>query len=558
MVIRSLFWLCLWLSLPALAITQLDARLDKNPVMLGESIVLEVSADSRLPANSLNFRILDNDFTVMVPSVNQSTRVINGDASHNTTWTVTLLPKASGTFRIPAFTIDGVSSAPLTLEVLPVQQGSTALRDLFLDSNISTEKMMVQQMVYYNVIIYFSGDIQRGSLSEPQLDDALIQQVGQDQEGSELIDGERYRSITRRYAITPQRSGNFTIIPPTFSGDIIDRDNARQSYFARSRAVVREAPAITIDVTAQPTDFTGHWLVAGLVALNEEWQPEQAELLQGEPITRIITLSAVDVAANQLPDLAVTVPDGFRVYQEQPQSQGAERAGRLVAQKVITSAIIANSAGEYQLPEISVPWWNSQTNRLEYAVLAGRSLNVKADPNRKTASQALAEQAITSLPAAAPARLVSGWAWSHTSTALLSGWILTLLLLLWQWQQRRHATVKHAYSNDSAKHNTTRSANFDSRALRTACRQHDKTTARQQLLLWARQQQQLNHASLDALSQHITAGPLREQLALLNAALYSDSAVKWQSDALFQAWLAYQDISKAPANNAALPPLYPQ
>ncbi|HAW94183.1 TPA: protein BatD, partial [Candidatus Azambacteria bacterium] len=189
--------------------------------------------------------------------------------------------KTSGTFTIPAFTIDNVSSNPLTIEVVPVQQGSGQLRDVFLQSKLSSNTLMVQQMVYYEVTIFFSGDIQRGSLTEPQLDDALIQQVGQDKEGTELIDGERYRSITRRYAITPQRSGEFTITPPTFTGDVIDRESARQSYFARSRTIVREAEALPITVQPQPASYNGDWLVAGLVTLNEEWQPEQTQLVQG-------------------------------------------------------------------------------------------------------------------------------------------------------------------------------------------------------------------------------------------------------------------------------------
>ncbi|KKO46857.1 hypothetical protein WG68_02630 [Arsukibacterium ikkense] len=552
MVIRGLLWLSLLLSLPALAISQLNARVDKNPVMLGESVILEVTADSRLPANSINFRVLDGDFSIMVPSVNQSTRVVNGEASHSTTWTVTLLPKASGTFTLPAFTIDNVSTQPLSVEVLPAQQGTGTLRDIFLQSKLSSDRVVVQQMVYYDVTIYFSGDIQRGSLSEPQLDNALIQQVGQDQEGSELIDGERYRSITRRYAITPQRSGNFSISPPTFSGDIIDRDNARQSYFARSRAVVREAQTLAIEVQAQTGSFSGNWLVAGLVTLNDEWQPNITELVQGEPITRIITLSAVDVAANQLPDLQLAVPDGFRVYQEQPQTRGAERAGRLVAQKIITSAIIANTPGEYQLPEVTVPWWNSQTNRMEQAVLPGRTLQVKADPNRLSTpamiDPPLPQISSTTLPLPA----VSPWSWNHTSTALALGWLLSSVLLLGLW--------RYQSSTASAGRGQTKpqGAKFDSRALRAACQKQDKAAARDQLLKWARQQNILAQGSLTALSQQITPGPLQQQLQQLNAALYSDSTVAWQAEQLLQAWSDYQLAADAKPTVNALPPLYPQ
>jgi hypothetical protein len=539
------------LSAPVFAVSQLDARLDKNPVMLGESVLLEVTADSRLPASSINFRVLDNNFTVMVPSVSQSTRVVNGDVSHNTTWTVTLLPKASGTFSIPAFTIDNVSSNPISIEVLPVQQGSGTLRDVFLQSKLSSNELMVQQMVYYDVTIYFSGDIQRGSLSEPQLDDALIQQVGQDQEGTELIDGERYRSITRRYAVTPQRSGDYTIAPPTFTGDVIDRESARQSYFARSRTIVREAEPLPITVQSQPAGYSGDWLVAALVTLNEEWQPEQAQLVQGEPVTRIITLSAVDVAANQLPELNVTLPDGFRVYQEQPQVKGAERSGRLVAQKVITSAIIANTPGDFTLPEVKLSWWNSQTNQLDQTVLPGRTVQVLPNPD-KPGTPAITKTPENTVPGTTTLPPpVSPWGWNYTSSALLCGWLLSLALLIWRLlgQRKTQNQTNGQHRNLSA---------YNSKALRMACRNNDKTAAREQLLLWARHYNILDQGSLTVLSQQIAAGAFREQLIRLNAALYSDSAANWDGEALWQAWSDYKPGTLQPENSQPLPPLYPQ
>ena len=517
--------------------------------MLGESVLLEVTADSRLPANSINFRVLDNNFTVMVPSVNQSTRVINGDVSHTTTWSVTLLPKASGNFTIPAFSIDNVASEPIRIEVLPVQQSSGTLRDVFLQSKLSSNQLMVQQMVYYDVTIYFSGDIQRGSLTEPQLEDALIQQVGQDQEGTELIDGERYRSITRRYAITPQRSGDFLITPPTFTGDVIDRDSARQSYFARSRTIVRQAEELPVTVQPQPAGYTGDWLVAALVTLNEEWQPEQAQLVQGEPVTRIITLSAVDVAANQLPELTVSLPDGFKVYQEQPQVNGAERAGRLVAQKVITSAIIANDVGEFELPEIKISWWNSQTNQLDQTILPGRKVKVLPNPKQNN-TPAVVSEPVTPATASSPLpRPVSNWGWNHTSSVLLICWLLSAGLLLWrnhQFKQRPSAT------------SVTERPAFSSKALQAACRSNNKIAAREQLLLWAKHHNILSHGSLTALSRQIDSVELTEQLARLNTALYSDTGTDWQGEALWQAWSSYHHDKHKPESRQTLAPLYPR
>jgi len=429
--------------------------------------------------------------------------------------------------------------------------GALVIVEKVLGQGVDINELMVQQMVYYDVTIYFSGDIQRGSLSEPQLDDALIQQVGQDQEGTELIDGERYRSITRRYAITPQRSGDYTIAPPTFTGDVIDRESARQSYFARSRTIVREAEPLPITVQSQPAGYSGDWLVAALVTLNEEWQPEQTQLVQGEPVTRIITLSAVDVAANQLPELNVTLPDGFRVYQEQPQVKGAERSGRLVAQKVITSAIIANTPGDFTLPEVKLSWWNSQTNQLDQTVLPGRTVQVLPNPDKPgtPAITKTPENTVSGTTTLPPP--VSPWGWNYTSSALLCGWLLSLGLLIW----RLPGQGKTQNQTNGQRRNLSA---YNSKALRMACRNNDKTAAREQLLLWARHYNILDQGSLTVLSQQVAAGAFREQLIRLNAALYSDSAANWDGEALWQAWSDYKPGTLQPESSQPLPPLYPQ
>ena len=69
-------------SVSAFAMTSLTASVDKNPALQGEAITLEVVADSRLSADAINFRVLEQDFTIMVPSVSSSTQVINGQSSH--------------------------------------------------------------------------------------------------------------------------------------------------------------------------------------------------------------------------------------------------------------------------------------------------------------------------------------------------------------------------------------------------------------------------------------------------------------------------------------------
>lgn len=552
MVTRILLLATLLLCLPLQALTQLTATVDKNPALRGESITLEVQADTRAAADAINFRVLEQDFTVMVPSVSQSTRIINGNANQSTSWKVVLLPKRSGDFTIPAFSLQGLSTEPIQLQVLDATQAaagtgaSTKSRELFLQSRIDQQRLYVQQLSYYQVTIYFDGDLQRGSLSEPQLDGADIQQVGQDSEGTELVNGIRYRTITRRYAITPQRSGNFTIAPPTFSGEMIDRDNARYNYFARTKTVVQQAEAIDITVSPVPENFPGNWLVAGLVTLNEEWSPDITTLKQGEPVTRTITLSAVDVAENQLPELTQGFPDGLRLYQEQPQAKSAERNGRLVAQKIFTTAVIANKSGELELPEVTLPWWNSQTNQLALATLPARTLTVEAAANQPANDITVPPLPDVSLTPAASDD--SNWRWNHINSILLALWLVTLLSAWWLWQ-RRPASQPAVTTASRVKFNSTQ--------LKQACQRNDAAQAKVELLRFAHQQLDQRCSSLSEIAALPGFAGLKPELEQLNAALYANSDISWQGPDFWQKWLQHQPGAANSKQASTLSPLYP-
>lgn len=533
----------------ALAMSTLQSSVDKNPAMQGEAITLVVTADARLSADALDYRELEQDFRVMVPSVSQSTQVINGRTSHSTSWSLTLFPRSTGSFRIPAFTINGVSSAPIELTVIEQAQTQSS-RELFLEATLSgPTSVYVQQMLYYDVVIYFDGDLQRGNLTEPVLEGAEIQRLGPDVEGTALVGGVRYRTITRRYAITPQRSGNLSIQPPLFTGEMIDRDPNRYNYFSRSKTVMAEVEAIALEIKAQPTSFPGNWLVAGLVTLTEEWQPATDQLTAGEPVTRIITLSAVDVAANQLPELSQQFPDNIRAYQEQPQSRGAERSGRMVAQKVYTTALIASSSGEVVLPEIRLPWWNSQTNQLDYAVLPERTLQVLGNSTQPQSPAPLVQQPVTTTSNAH----TNPWQWNYTSNLLLGLWLATIAIF--SYLLLSGASRYRARSQDNSK--TLQISSFSPKALQRACQAGDAQGAKQALLYWAKQRYQPAPTSLGELRHCAGDADFATAILQLERQLYGEQPHPWQGEALYQAWQRLPSATQAD-NQSTLATLYPQ
>lgn len=528
----------------AQAATQLKASVDKNPAMYGEAIVLQLVLDEKVDAGLLDFAALESDFRVSGPSVSQSMQIINGQSSQSTAWQLSLFPRRTGTLTIPAFTVGSVSSNPISIEVQPASQSSGKGAELFLENSFSHEAVHVQQMLYYEIKIYFKGELQRGNLSQPELNGAEVEQVGKDVENSEIVNGERYQTITRRYSVVPQKSGNLTLSAPFFNGEMIDRDNSRYDYFARTKAVSAEGKPLTLSVSAIPDGQQHHWLPSELVALTEEWSPSAQQLVQGEPVTRTITLTALDLADHQLPDLPLGTVNGAKIYPEQPQSHKAERKGRIVAQKVFSYAIIADKSGTLTMPEVQVHWWNTKTNQPDVAVLPAVTLQVSPNPQQPEHNDtAVPEPGVVPVPA----EPVSDWYFSYSSWLLLVLWIATVAMwLLQQWYQRPPAVAMPVA--DTA-------VRFNARKLKQACQQHDAVQAREQLLRWAQQLIDPQIATLSDILPHLPDGALKSQIQQLSYQGYQAAGKTWQGHGLLEAWAHFQH---QPARQpAGLAPLYP-
>lgn len=548
----SAWWLALLLlSQPAWALTQLKASLDKNPLLLGETAVFELQADGEVSTQP-DFSALEPFFEVQGPSISQQMHVFNGKASRSTSWRLLLKPRAVGHFTIPAFSLDGVHSTSFAVEVQQApEQISTQGDELFIKSTLEANSLYVQQVSYLDVRIFFKGELQRGSLNEPKVTGLSIEQQGKDVEGSELVNGERYRTFSRRYRVIAEQSGDFTIPAMMLTGEMLDRNTGRYDYFAKTKSVTATSNSLTLSVAPAPQNFPGEWFIADLVQLTEEWNPASLTLRQGEPVTRTLTLTGLNVVQNQLPDLTLPTPDGVRLYQEQPQTKQAERNGQIVAQKVISMAVVASKAGELTLPEIRLPWWNAKTNRLEYAVLPSVTLQVEALATANEAEQTASEMAL--IPASAPS---SPWAWTYSTSLLFVLWLLSVLA--WVLSARfgktqgvATHTPSHAPANSKPR--------LEPKKLQLAAHQNDAPRCRAWLLDWAEQYFHERPQSLSQLGVWCQNADFSAELEALNQALYQpkgQATTTWQGKTLWQRWSSLE--VKRPTPSKVLAPLYPK
>ena len=99
------------------------AWLDRSSMQLGETVTLNVESDDSTAAEP-DFSALLGDFNSLGTQSSRQISMSNGATSAKTVWAVGLEPKRAGSLTIPAFTIGGQSSDPLSLTVLPAPIGA--------------------------------------------------------------------------------------------------------------------------------------------------------------------------------------------------------------------------------------------------------------------------------------------------------------------------------------------------------------------------------------------------------------------------------------------------
>ncbi|AUI81880.1 BatD family protein [Alteromonas macleodii] len=371
------FLLTLLLSTAAYAdVNSLEATIDRNPVMLDEAIRLTVTADGSAERDAFDSSPLLKDFVVGRTSVSSQTSIVNFDTKRTTVWTTTLFPRKEGTFTIPSLTIEGKSTKPIQVKVIPVQEQSNVARDYFVTTDIDVKEAYLNQQLLYTVKLFLSSNIERGSLQAPEMQNAEITQLGEDKQYTDIVNGRRYQIIERQFAVVPQASGEFTLRGPIFTGEVMAANtNQRFGFFNRTQQINRVGPDITVDIKPIPQGIDYPWLPSEMVRVDEEW-PQGDSFVAGEPVTRIVTLTALGVVEEQLPDIPEFYPPNFKLYPDQSNTTTVEKDQSLISQRQTSLAIIPTQPGNFVLPEITIPWFNTLTQQTEYATIPARSITV--------------------------------------------------------------------------------------------------------------------------------------------------------------------------------------
>ncbi|MFZ2403778.1 MAG: BatD family protein, partial [Methylobacter sp.] len=554
--IKKLFFLLLLLNfVPGNVLAaQISVSFDRNPVGLDESFQIIFTANDT-PDNDPDFGPLEQDFEILGQSQSSNSSWINGQSSKTIQWTLSVMAKHPGSLVVPAVKFGDDESQPASILVTEATANKAVNTDddLFLEVEANPQSPYVQSQVLYTVRLYRRVDIAQAALNEPELGDAVIEKLGDDSNYNTQINGVNYLVTERKYAIFPQKSGSVTIKPLLLTAEVVASSRPNFNGFFNSQATRTRkisSKSVTLDVKPAPATFTGkHWISAEQLVLKEEWSGDNQQMKVGEPLTRTLTLLAKGTTVGQLPELnAGKMDDQLKTYPDQPVLQEQKKPEGLIAFREEKIAIIPSKAGFYKLPAIEIPWFNSQSQKMEVAkipettITAVEAAGIQPDIAAPVAPAVQQPQKIETTPIAQPQQQ-NIWLW--VSVFLASGWLATLVYLLIKRPAKKPVVEKSEREirlEDSVK------------SLKKACADNNAVAAKDALLAWGRQKS--GATSLGAIAE-LSDARLRDEILNLNQVLYGKVPDQWQGKKLFQAFVENKAREKIAAkDDDKLEPLY--
>jgi len=387
----------------------LDAKVDRPMVIDGETVVLYIEGTD-LP-NTPDTNALLQNFRIIQSGVSNSQSIVNGKRTIGFTIRLELQAKSIGATVIPAFTVNGVSSDPITIEVVARGTPGVEPRDkVFAELSVDQDNPYVQEQVILLLKIFDDGNLASADPNISGNSDFQIEQLPLGREQIVEREGVQYRVNTFRYALFPQKSGEITIDALTIPASIRDASYGGNLILRNTptRRIELRADALTISVKPRAADSTaGWWLPVKALELKHKWSADINNAKAGEPFTLTLEIIAAGATSTQLPEVAVPDVSGLKVYVDNPSLVSQPDADNLVSMRREKWSVIPNREGQITLPEVVVKWWDTTADVERTSVIDAQVLTVGAASGVATTASDVAQQSDSSVEISSGASIES-------------------------------------------------------------------------------------------------------------------------------------------------------
>jgi hypothetical protein len=379
----------------ALADVTVSAEVDRTTLAPGESLQLQVTVKGGKGDVDLSGL---TDFKVLSSGTSSSIQIINGHMSRQQTYTYLLMARRRGRLTIPALPVevDGRTyrSEPITITVSNQPDSGdagTAAREkeAWVTAEVSNPTPYEGQQIIYAFRLYNSVQIDDAKFQPPEFDGFSSKEVKDRRSFRKLINGREVVVTEIDYALTPLKAGEQTLEPAVLQVNIIRPNKRRQRspfgnffsdpFFSPSTIEPRVLQTGTLKVKVQPLPALPPDLkFSGLVGrFDLHVEMPASDLKVGDSATLAVTVEGRgNIMDAQPPDLKI--PPDFKAYADNPQETVDLDHNGFHGKKIFRTALVPLKAGRYELPAVSLTYFDPEHKAYRTLTAEAPALTVAA------------------------------------------------------------------------------------------------------------------------------------------------------------------------------------
>ncbi len=398
---------------------------DKTQASMEDTILLQVSVGGGSGSQPVIAHA--EDFDVRFAGTSSQVQIINGHMSSSKTSNFALTPRKPGTFTIgPAqVVVDGKTyeSNPVTLTISHGASPSTRdARDgqAYVEVEVSNKTPYIGEQVLYTIRFYTQIPAQNVQMKTPEFDGFIKESLGDSKSYQRVMNGQAWQVSELQWALYPMSAGELSIPAPRLIAEFLLPSRSRlpslfdDPFFSNMDRFFREpqqrtltGEPVTMEVrslpeSGKPANFSG--LVGSFSIAMKTNKPQsgvegeapvaqQSSPLAGLPMegatrapmiveagqsaTMTVTVKG-DGDLRSLADLKWELPEGVKVYDDQPSVTTTPSQNGLLQAKTFRKAVVPLRAGDLSLPPLTLNYFDPRLG--EYKTLETGSVSLKVRP----------------------------------------------------------------------------------------------------------------------------------------------------------------------------------
>ncbi len=417
---------------PSIA-AEFTAEVDRSELNTDEHITLTLSlsnSDTRLRAQgvspNIDLSVLTSDFDLGTPEAKNHYNIYRNRGRSTSSLSISLFPKKTGNLTIPAFRLDGLTTAVIPIKVQAPSDAPLA----FTQAAVNQQKIWVGQQLVIHLDLFTRIPLESaklgGALETEPTPLELIEHIRlPKKERTEEHHGFTYQVLRTSWVLHPMEAGSLVLYLP--DAWLVSKTKKR---------IRLPQSKLTVDVQTLPLGnatpvFIGKPKVS-ITAISTEHVSNQIS-------NWLYSLTIANHSSLLPATLSFPSSDKLKLYIGKGQLDRLEHKDTVEFKMNYTLSVLPKAAGKTELPPLTLRYFDTDSESLQTLTLPGPSFTAVAATHSTEINTALSSG--NTIQAQSKPTLSEVLRWQISTAALLLIWLSTLYFFLKRQRREKKSTT---------------------------------------------------------------------------------------------------------------------